>query len=387
MHYVEAPADYEGPLPSIFLAGGISGCELWQPCVAEMLEGLAVAVVNPRRDDYPWHDPAAAEEQIRWEFEQLSRATACLFWFPPQTLCPIALYELGRWSAGSRPMFVGVHPDYQRRVDVEIQLGLARPEVSIVHTLEELAAQVIERFGNVEFGIRNSELSSVGAEQLRTPNSEFRIPHSALLLIDIQNDFLPGGALAVPDGHEVIPLANRLAQHFDLVIATQDWHPPGHGSFAASHPGKRPGDTVELDGLTQVLWPTHCVQGSRGAELASSLDTGKVTRVFRKGTDPSLDSYSGLFDNAHRKSTGLDAFLREQGVTDLYVAGLATDYCVKHTAQDAKKLGFNVFVVADACRGVNLQPRDSERALAELKQQGVHIVNSKDVLARRPSAV
>src|SRR5438067_379955 len=147
MQYVCAPAAYDGPLPSLFLAGGITGCELWQPRMADLLADLDIAVLNPRRDDYPWHDPAAAEEQIRWEFRHLARATACLFWFPPQTLCPIALYELGRWSAGTRPVFVGVHGNYRRRIDLEIQLSLARPEVPVVHSLEELAGQVIEYFG------------------------------------------------------------------------------------------------------------------------------------------------------------------------------------------------------------------------------------------------
>src|SRR5262249_25095959 len=156
------------------------------------------------------------------------------------------LYELGRWSAGGRAMFVGVHPDYQRRVDVQIQLSLARPEVRIAPTLEELAAQVMG-------------------------NAEFSIPAAALLLIDVQNDFLPGGALAVPRGDEVIPVANRLSPHFDLVVATQDWHPANHGSFATNHPQKKPGDRVQLAGLEQILWPAHCVQGTRGAELAPAL--------------------------------------------------------------------------------------------------------------------
>jgi nicotinamidase/pyrazinamidase len=380
MRYVEAPAECDGPLPSLFLAGGISGCELWQPRMADMLIALDVVVVNPRRESYPWHDPAAAEEQIRWEFRQLDRATACLFWFPPQTLCPIALYELGRWSAGARPTFVGVHPDYQRRVEVEIQLRLARPEVKIVATLEELAAQVIEWFGRAECEVQSAESGKADRESLRTPHSALRTRKSALLLVDLQNDFLPAGALAVPRGDEVIPIANRLSQHFDLVIATQDWHPADHGSFAANHPRKKPGDRVQLAGLEQILWPTHCVQDSRGAEFSSQLDTAKFARVFRKGTDPSLDSYSAIFDNARRKSTGLDAYLREQGVTDVYIAGLATDYCVKCTAQDARELGFDVYVIADACRGVNLRPGDSQRALEELKQRGVHIVNSGDVL-------
>ena len=142
MHYVEAPAEYEGPLPSIFLAGGITGCEVWQPRVGDMLAALEVAVLNPRRDNYPWHDPSAAEEQIRWENRHLRKATGILFWFPCETLCPIALYELGAWSMTEKPLCVGAHPDYARRLDILIQTRLVRPAVTIVATLEELAEQV-----------------------------------------------------------------------------------------------------------------------------------------------------------------------------------------------------------------------------------------------------
>jgi len=184
----------------------------------------------------------------------------------------------------------------------------------------------------------------------------------------------------VPRGDEVIAIANRLLPHFDLVVATQDWHPASHGSFAANHPGKRPGDRVKLAGLEQILWPAHCVQGSRGAELAAGLDITKVARVFHKGTDPALDSYSGLYDNAHRRSTGLGEFLKEQGVSDVYVLGLATDYCVRYTAQDAQKAGFRTHVIADACRGVDLKPGDSQRAIDELRGEGVRVINSADVL-------
>ncbi len=385
MHYIQAPAEYDGPLPSLFLGGGISGCELWQPRMAELLAELNVAVLNPRRDDYPWHDPAAAEAQIRWEFRHLERAAACLFWFPPQTLCPIALYELGRWSVGKLPLFVGMHPDYARRVEISIQLSLARPEVRVVDSLEELAAQVIEHFGSAECGVRSAESEKSSDESLRTPHSTLRTGKPALLLVDLQNDFLPGGALAVPRGDEVVPIANQLARQFDVVIATQDWHPADHGSFAANHPGKKPGERIELAGLEQILWPVHCVQGSRGAEFSPQLDTTKVARVFRKGTDRSLDSYSAIYDNARRKSTGLDAYLREQGVTDIYIAGLATDYCVKYTAEDAVSLGFNVHVIADACRGVDLRTGDSQQALQDLRRIGVHVVSSEEVLTKMSS--
>ncbi len=198
----------------------------------------------------------------------------------------------------------------------------------------------------------------------------------ALLLVDIQNDFLPGGALGVPDGDRILPLANRLQGRFELVVASQDWHPADHGSFATNHPGKRPGEIIELDGLQQILWPVHCVQDTPGAAFAPGLDTRRFARVFHKGTDPTTDSYSALFDNGHRNATGLGDFLKARGVTDLFMAGLATDYCVKYTALDAVPLGFRVHVIADACRGVNLQPGDVDRALAEMKGAGVEITSS-----------
>jgi len=202
-----------------------------------------------------------------------------------------------------------------------------------------------------------------------------------LLLVDLQNDFLPGGALAVPDGDAVIPVANRLMPAFSLVVATQDWHPPDHLSFASRHPGREVFDTITLDGLEQILWPDHCVQKTPGAELAAALDTERIDRVFRKGMDRSIDSYSGFFDNGHRRDTGLGKFLQQQDIKDVYIAGLATDVCVKFTALDAQKLGFNTFVVFDGCRGVNLQDGDVERAVEEMTSAGVHIADSDAVLA------
>lgn len=201
----------------------------------------------------------------------------------------------------------------------------------------------------------------------------------ALLLVDIQNDFCPGGALAVPAGDEVIEVANRMQQHFDLVVATQDWHPPDHGSFAANHEGKQPGELIELGGLPQVLWPVHCVQNTPGAELCAALDKGKIARVFQKGTDPSIDSYSGFYDNGYRKATGLGDYLREQGVLDVYILGLATDYCVKLTALDARKDGFSAFLIEDGCRGVNLEPGDADEAVEELRRGGVTILQSGQI--------
>lgn len=202
----------------------------------------------------------------------------------------------------------------------------------------------------------------------------------ALLLTDIQNDFLPGGALAARNGQEVIPVANRLAACFERVYATQDWHPADHGSFAANHAGREPFEIGELGGLEQTLWPIHCVQESRGAELAEALDRSRIDRVFRKGTDRQIDSYSAFFDNGHRKATELGDFLKEEGVDELYLVGLATDYCVKHTALDARQLGFRTVVVVDGCRGVEAQPGDVEVALQEMVRVGVELRRSDEVL-------
>jgi len=207
--------------------------------------------------------------------------------------------------------------------------------------------------------------------------------HRALILVDLQNDFVPGGALAVRQGDQVIPIANQLAEKFNFVIATQDWHPANHASFAANHPGKKIGDMIDLNGLPQILWPTHCVQNTAGANFVPSLDKSKITKIFRKGTDPAIDSYSGFFDNGHRKKTGLGDYLSDQSVKDVYVLGLATDYCVKFTALDARQLGFNVFLIEDASRGVDLNPGDVTRALEEMKKAGITIVQSAEVKGDR----
>ena len=209
---------------------------------------------------------------------------------------------------------------------------------------------------------------------------------NALILVDIQNDFLPGGALPVPEGDRILPLANRLQAAFPLVVATQDWHPPGHGSFAAAYPGKKPGDLGQLAGLPQMLWPVHCVQYGRGAEFAPGLDTARVAQVFQKGVDPEIDSYSGFFDNGHRRATGLGDYLHERGVTHVFIAGLATDYCVKFTALDARRLGFAVTVIADACRGVNLRPGDAAAALDEVRAAGGRIVPAAEIAGKEACA-
>lgn len=201
----------------------------------------------------------------------------------------------------------------------------------------------------------------------------------ALILVDIQNDFVPGGALAVREGDQVVPTANGLAPKFDMVVATQDWHPADHGSFAANHAGGKVGEVIDLHGLPQVLWPVHCVQGTRGAEFVEGLDVSKVAKVFRKGTDREIDSYSGFYDNGHRRSTGLGEWLSERGVRDVYVMGLATDYCVKFTALDARKLGFDVTLIEEGCRGVELKAGDVVRAVEEMRGAGVRVVRSSDV--------
>ena len=202
----------------------------------------------------------------------------------------------------------------------------------------------------------------------------------ALILVDIQNDFLPGGALAVPEGDKIIPTVNQLQAVFPIVVATQDWHPPDHGSFAASHPGRNVFEQVDLNGLPQTLWPVHCVQNTEGAELAVRLDREQIAKVFPKGTDAGIDSYSGLFDNGHRKSTGLGEWLKARGVAEVFVCGLATDYCVKFTALDAAQLGFRTHFIEDASRGVNLQPNDVKNAIEEMKRAGIAVVQSAELL-------
>ncbi|HEY6112261.1 MAG TPA: bifunctional nicotinamidase/pyrazinamidase [Chthoniobacterales bacterium] len=206
---------------------------------------------------------------------------------------------------------------------------------------------------------------------------------NALVVVDAQNDFLPGGALAVPRGDEIIPLVNQLQKQFELVVATQDWHPRNHGSFAANHPGKKPGDRIMLEGIEQILWPIHCVQNTTGAKFAADLATERFARMFQKGIDPKIDSYSTFFDNAHRRATGLGDYLKQRSVTDVYLCGLATDYCVKYSALDARQLGFNAHVIVDACRGINLAPGDVDLALKEMRASGACVLQSGDVRDKR----
>jgi nicotinamidase/pyrazinamidase len=202
---------------------------------------------------------------------------------------------------------------------------------------------------------------------------------NALIIVDLQNDFLRSGALPVPHGDEVIPVANELQRHFEFVLATKDWHPPDHGSFAANHKGKKPGDRIMLDGIEQILWPLHCVQNTRGAEFASAFDTSRIADVFHKGIDPLIDSYSTFFDNAHRRETGLADYLIERSIKDIYLMGLALDYCVKYSALDARHLGLNTHVILDGCRGIELEPGDIDRALQEMKRGGAIMLKSGDL--------
>ncbi len=180
-------------------------------------------------------------------------------------------------------------------------------------------------------------------------------PHDALLLIDLQLDFMPGGALAVTGGDEVVPLINRLARRFDHVILTEDWHPAGHISFASAHPGQQPYTLTNVDYGPQALWPDHCLQGSAGAALHLALDLPHAELILRKGFHQAIDSYSAFLENDHRTPTGLAGYLRERGIGRLFIAGLAYDFCVRFSAVDGTSLGFETIVIEDACRAVNLQ--------------------------------
>lgn len=201
----------------------------------------------------------------------------------------------------------------------------------------------------------------------------------ALIMVDLQNDFCQGGHLAVPDGDAVIKVANELQVHFDIIVATQDWHPENHVSFASNHPGYGIGDVAEFEHINQVLWPTHCVQNSKGADFHPDLDVTKISKIVHKGTDAKVDSYSAFFDNAHMRTTGLENYLNARHVQDLYIMGLATDYCVKYSSLDAIKLGFNVFVIKDACRGVDLKPGDVDAAFKEMQESGVQLITASDI--------
>lgn len=201
----------------------------------------------------------------------------------------------------------------------------------------------------------------------------------ALLVVDNQNDFMPFGSLPVALGDEVVPVANEVMTRFELVVGTQDWHPADHGSFAVNHPGHAVSDVVDLGGIEQVLWPAHCVQNTPGASFHSGLNVADFDHVVHKGTDRGIDSYSAFFDNRHLKATGLEEFLRSQDVDSVIICGLATDYCVKYTAFDGRQLGFEVTIIEDGCRAVDLAPGDGERALEEMRALGCHIIRSSQL--------
>ena len=198
----------------------------------------------------------------------------------------------------------------------------------------------------------------------------------ALILVDLQNDFCWGGALAVDEGNDVIPIANQLMDKFELVVATKDWHPANHGSFAATHHAywRKPGDVIDLNGLPQVLWPIHCVQGTFGSEFVNELNDDKIHHITYKGTDAGIDSYSGFFDNGRKKATDLHDYLQSKGVDEVYVMGLATDYCVKFTALDAVSLDYKTHLVLEGARGVNLNAGDVDKAVEAMREAGVNII-------------
>lgn len=201
----------------------------------------------------------------------------------------------------------------------------------------------------------------------------------ALLIVDVQKDFLPSGALAVPEGDAVIPVINKLQDCFELVVATQDWHPAHHGSFASRHEGKKIYDVIDLKGLDQILWPDHCVQATPGAEFADDLRQERIEAIFRKGMEEDIDTYSGFFDNGHRKSTGLSDYLKGRNVDEIYIAGLAGDVCAYYTVLDGLKEGFTTHLVIDATRPVNVQKDDFDKALAHMQKEGARITRSAQI--------
>lgn len=201
---------------------------------------------------------------------------------------------------------------------------------------------------------------------------------TALIVVDVQNDFCPGGSLAVAQGDEVVPVINMLGRRFSTIVLTQDWHPAGHSSFATSHPGKKPFELIEMPYGPQVLWPDHCIQGTKGAEFRADLDLAKAQTIIRKGYRPQIDSYSGFLEADRKTPTGLGGYLKERGVTRAVVVGLATDFCVSWTAQDAARAGLQTLVVEEACRAINLDG-SLARAWSEMAALGVRRVKAGDL--------
>lgn len=203
---------------------------------------------------------------------------------------------------------------------------------------------------------------------------------TALILVDVQRDFLPGGRLAVEGGDAILPVLNHLVSRYPIVVATQDWHPQTHLSFASNHPGKQPFDKIQLDGIDQTLWPDHCTWGSEGAAFAPELDMGPVAAIFRKGMDPRVDSYSAFFDNGRRHKTGLAEWLRAMGVEAVHIGGLAAEICVAYTARDAAEQHFKVAIIEDATRP--LSQSDFDHACEDLRRKGVTIAPARELLSR-----
>ncbi|WP_456254372.1 bifunctional nicotinamidase/pyrazinamidase [Pseudomonas iridis] len=201
---------------------------------------------------------------------------------------------------------------------------------------------------------------------------------AALLVIDVQNDFIPGGQLPVPEGDHIVPLINRLARQFKQVVIAQDWHPAGHASFASSHPGHQPYDVIELPYGEQTLWPEHCVQATPGAELHSELDLPHAQLIIRKGCNPDIDSYSAFLEADRRTTTGLSGYLKERGIDTVYMVGLALDFCVMYSALDARAAGFNAFVVLDACRAIDMNG-SLAAAIDRMQGAGVGLIQSTEL--------
>ena len=204
-------------------------------------------------------------------------------------------------------------------------------------------------------------------------------PRTALLVIDVQNDFIPGGQLAVPEGDLIVPLINRLAGQFKQVVIAQDWHPAGHASFASSHPGRQPYDVIQLPYGEQTLWPDHCIQGSRGAEFHTGLDLPHAQLIIRKGCNPDIDSYSAFLEADRRTTTGLAGYLKERGIDTVYMVGLALDFCVMFSALDARAAGFNTFVVLDACRAIDMEG-SLATAMERMQTAGVGLIQSNQLI-------
>ena len=203
--------------------------------------------------------------------------------------------------------------------------------------------------------------------------------HDTLIVVDVQNDFCPGGALAVNEGNAIVPVINGIMPGFTRVVATQDWHPRDQVSFASNHPGSKPYDVIALGGIEQVLWPDHCVAGTTGADFHPRLQTERFHLIVRKGTNPAVDSYSAFLENDKKIKTGLDGYLKAVGAERIFLCGLATDYCVFYSAIDAAQFGFKTYVIIDACRGIDVPENNIERSLSAMKDRGIQIVQSNEL--------